>query len=107
MITDKNLPLYSLTIGQFIDLLKAETKPEPQKAELPRYLFPAELAELVNWKLSTVYQNHSHGLIPGARKTAGRLLFLTEEILQWVENKSIPTKAEKIEALTNVRRAGR
>lgn len=97
---DSGLPLYSLTVDQFRELLRAENaRPEPPKQELPKYLSPTMLSELTNWKLSTVYQNHHNGLIPGARKMGGRLLFETNVILSWIEENAIPTKAEKIKAL--------
>ncbi|MHC1778458.1 MAG: hypothetical protein AB9834_23855 [Lentimicrobium sp.] len=74
---------------------------QPPKKELPKYLNPVQLSELVSWKLTTVYQNHHNGLIPGAKKVGNRLLFDTAIILKWIEEKSIPTKAEKIEAIEN------
>ena len=97
---DKNTPIACLTVGQFIELQRSEReRPEPPKQELPKYLSPLKLSELTNWKLSTVYQNHHNGLIPGARKMGGRLLFETNVILSWIEENAIPTKAEKIKAL--------
>jgi hypothetical protein len=95
---DLNTPIACLTVGQFIDLLKDERrKPDPPKRELPKYLTPNELADLIKKKLSTVYQNHSSGLIPGSRKVGNRLLFDTETILNWIENGS-----QKIETTKNL-----
>lgn len=91
-------PIFSLTVGQFRELLRSESKrPEPPKDVLPKFLNPVQLSELVGWKLTTVYQNHHNGLIPGAKKVGNRLLFDTAIILQWIEENSIPTKAEKVQ----------
>lgn len=96
---DAGLPLYSLTVAQFKELLRAEnSRLKEPNSELPKYLSPTRLSELTNWKLSTVYQNHHNGLIPGARKMGGRLLFETTTILSWIEENAIPTKEEKIKA---------
>lgn len=95
-----NLPLYSLTIGQFKGLVRSLiSKQNPEKKELPKYLSPAQLSDLTNWKLSTVYQNRYNGLIPGAKKMGGKLLFETEVILAWIEENAIPTKEEKKRAI--------
>ena len=97
---DNNLPLYSLTVGQFIELQRSEReRPEPVKQELPKYLNPVQLSELTGWKLSTVYQNHHNGLIPGARKVGARLLFDSETIISWIDENAIPTRAEKVKAI--------
>ena len=97
---DHNLPIFSLTVGQYLDLLRSERrKPEPNKQELPKYLNPVQLSELVGWKLTTVYQNHHNKLIPGAKKVGNRLLFDSTIILAWIEENSIPTREEKIKSI--------
>jgi predicted DNA-binding transcriptional regulator AlpA len=93
-------PLYSLTCGQFVELLRSEReRMQPSKPELPKFLNPVQLSELIGWKLATVYQNHHNGLIPGARKVGGKLLFDSESILSWIQEKSIPTNEQKVQAL--------
>lgn len=67
-------------------------------AETPKYLTPVQLSELIGWKLSTVYQNHHNGLIPGASKVGNRLLFDSAIVLTWITENSIPTRAEKVKA---------
>ena len=99
---DPNTPIACLTVGQFIELQRSErARPSPPKQELPKFLKPPQLAEMNGWKLTTVYQNHHNGLIPGARKIGNRLLFETEIILAWIESNAIPTKAEKVLAHEN------
>ena len=98
---DLSTPLFHLTVGQYQQLLRAENaRPEPPKQELPKFLTPLSLSELTGHKLSTIYQNHHNGLIPGAKKLGGKLLFDTKIILAWIEEKSIPTRAERVKALT-------
>lgn len=97
---DDNAPLFSLTVCQFKELVKSLLiNQKPIKKELPKFLSPAQLSDLTNWKLTTVYQNNYNGLIPGAKKMGGRLLFETEVILAWIEENAIPTKEEKKRAI--------
>jgi len=71
---DPNTPIACLTVGQFMELQKLESrKPKASSIELPKYLSPKQLADLVGWAKQTVYQNHHNGKIPGARKIQGRL----------------------------------
>lgn len=87
---DPQTPIACLTVGQFLELQRQEReRPTPPKKELPKYLSPADLATLCKWKLSTVYQNKSHGLIPGAKKIGNKLLFDTEVILDWIDENSL------------------
>jgi len=69
-----------------------------EQAAQQKYLTPVQLSELIGWKLSTVYQNHSHRLIPGAKKIGSRLLFDAEEVTAWITENSIQTKAQKVKA---------
>lgn len=102
MKIDHNAPIFTLTVGQYLELIRSENKrPEPPKKELPKYLNVVQLSELIGWKLTTVYQNHHNGQIPGAKKVGNRLIFDTAIILNWIEENSIPTKAEKIQAIEN------
>lgn len=97
---DANTPLALLTLGQFLEYQKNEReKPQPPTTDLPMYLNPVQLADLIGWKLQTVYQNHHNGKIPGARKIGGRLLFDTKTIMGWIEDNAIKTKAQKVDDL--------
>jgi len=97
---DPNTPIACLTVGQFIELQRTEaSRPKPPSVELPKYLSPVELAKLLGWKITTVYQNHCHRLIPGASKVGNRVLFETAKIIEWVEQGRVPTKAEKVKAI--------
>ena len=75
-----------------------------------KYLTPVQLSELVNWKLTTVYQNHHNGTIPGAKKIGGKLLFDAEIINDWITDNAIPTRAERVKILerkASEKRAGK
>lgn len=80
------------------DVVRDALRTQP-KAETPKYYTPAQLSELVGWKLTTVYQNHHNGLIPGATKAGNRLLFDSETVLAWIAENAIPTRAEKVAAI--------
>ena len=89
----------AMTDNQFTEIINAAVKNAMSEAVIPttpKYYNPIQLAEVIGWKLSTVYQNHHHGLIPGARKVGNRLLFDSEIILAWITENSIPTRAEKV-----------
>ncbi len=93
-----NTPIACLTVGQFMELQKLESKkPKASTKELPKYLSPKQLADLVGLAKQTVYQNHHNGKIPGASKIGGRLLFESKTIIDWIEENSIKTRAQKIE----------
>ena len=84
------------------DLIEKAGQNTPKK-ELPIFYNPIQLSELLGLKLTTVYQNHHNGLIPGAKKVGGKLLFETKVILEWIDEKSIPTRQEKVKALSDRR----
>jgi hypothetical protein len=97
---DENTPLACLTVAQFIELQRAEkARPQIDKQELPKFLNPVELSKLIGWKLTTVYQNHHNGIIPGAIKVGNRLLFDSKVILSWIEDGRVQSFAERVQHL--------
>ncbi len=100
MNLDPNTPIACLTVGQFIELQRAEkARPQVDKMELPKFLNPVDLSKLIGWKLTTVYQNHHNGMIPGALKVGNRLLFDSKVILKWIEDGRVLTFAERVQEL--------
>jgi len=95
-----NVTINITDLRLILDEAIGKSRPEATKQELSRFLTPQQLSELIGWKLTTVYQNRHNGFIPGAKKIGGKLLFDTKTILEWIEGKSIPTRAEKVRALT-------
>ena len=58
------------------------------KADQPRYpqrVTVEQASEITGYKKNSLYQMHSKGLIPGAFKVGGKLLFDTNALVQWVE----------------------
>jgi predicted DNA-binding transcriptional regulator AlpA len=96
------IQLINLTIADLkcliSDVIRGEMPNFQTREAAPKYLNPVQLSELTGWKLSTVYQNHHNGMIPGARKVGARLLFEREIILQWIESGAVPTHAEKVKS---------
>jgi predicted DNA-binding transcriptional regulator AlpA len=100
MEVNMDTPLALLTVGQFMQLQrKAETP--TRSSQIQKYLQPEQLSELIGWKLTTVYQNHHKGLIPGACKVGNRLLFIRDIIEDWIDQGHKPTIAEKVNNLMN------
>jgi len=59
------------------------------KADQPRYpqrVTVEQASEITGYKKNSLYQMHSKGLIPGAFKVGGKLLFDTNALLLWVES---------------------
>ncbi len=61
---------------------------EQHSQELPRYpekVTVAQASEITKYSRNSLYQMHSKGLIPGAVKVGGKLLFDTATLRKWVE----------------------
>ena len=46
----------------------------------------AQASEITGFTKNSLYQMHSKGTIPGAKKVGGKLLFDTATLRKWVEN---------------------
>jgi predicted DNA-binding transcriptional regulator AlpA len=56
--------------------------------ELPRYpenVSVAQASEITGYTRNSLYQMHSRGTIPGAKKVGGKLLFETAVLKKWVD----------------------
>lgn len=65
-----------------------EALKEQHSQELPRYpekVTVAQASEITKYSRNSLYQMHSKGLIPGAVKVGGKLLFDTATLRKWVE----------------------
>ena len=92
----KEKPLYSLCIGEFIQLL---TEIEMQQQTIReknygKYLSFSELQELTGYARQTLYQLSSAKKIPGAHKLGKRVLFETEVIIGWIGSSKVATSSE-------------
>ena len=67
----------------------AEALREQKSQELPAYpekVGIAQASEITGFTKNSLYQMHAKGLIPGAVKIGGKLLFDTKALLLWVES---------------------
>ncbi len=67
----------------------AEALKEQKAQELPVYpekVGIAQASEITGYSQNSLYQMHSKGTIPGAKKVGGKLLFDTATLRKWVDN---------------------
>lgn len=93
----KEKPLYSLCIGEFIQLLTEleEQQQTNREKNYGKYLSFSELQELTGYAKQTLYQLSAAKRIPGACKlNSKRVLFETSAIMEWIESSKIATSSE-------------
>jgi predicted DNA-binding transcriptional regulator AlpA len=52
----------------------------------PEKVTVEEASEITKYSKNSLYQMHSKGLVPGAVKVGGKLLFDTAALLKWIDN---------------------
>ena len=60
-----------------------------QKESAPRYpenVTVEQASEITGYTKNSLYQMHSKGQVPGAKKVGGKLLFDTATLRKWVDN---------------------
>ncbi len=72
----------------------------------------AEFAQIAGMDPSTVLRKERDGMIPRRRELAGRLVFLTREVREWMEAAPVvkgadPEKSRKAREIALARKAGR
>lgn len=98
-LTDTNLPLYSLTIAEFIELNKkifAElscNQPPPAIESPEEILDIKQTAKLINLSVPSIYTLTSERNIP-FMKLSKKLYFKKSELIQWLESGRRKTKKE-------------
>jgi predicted DNA-binding transcriptional regulator AlpA len=86
-------PLYSLTVGQFTELyMRLQKKPEQTKA-FPDVYGVDTLREITGYSKPTIYLKTSKNEIPHFKRD-GKLFFRHSEIIRWMTEYRIETKAE-------------
>ena len=70
-----------------------------QDENLPRFLKVPQLAKLTGYSVNTINIKNSRKEIPGAKKIAGRVLFDTQVILDWIESGAVKTKKERLDEM--------
>lgn len=58
---------------------------EAAQPRYPQRVCVEQASEITGYKKNSLYQMHAKGLIPGAVKIGGKLLFDTNALVQWVE----------------------
>lgn len=86
--------LRALIEGAVSTAIQISQKPKAES----KYLSVEEMAEFLKLKVSTIYQHHSRGLLPGGRKLNGRLLFDRAEVEAWAEERRILSTEQAVEA---------
>ena len=54
--------------------------------QYPEKVGIAQASEITGFTKNSLYQMHSKGTIPGAKKVGGKLVFDTATLRKWVEN---------------------
>ena len=62
--------------------------------ELPRYLTPDEVGELLRKTRKAVYVMAERGLLPGITCIGRRLLVRSDVLVDWLDHKSAPSPKE-------------
>lgn len=58
---------------------------QPKPSRYGDRMTPQDLRKETGWALQTVYQKRSNGQIPGAVKVGSKLMFITAEVMPWIE----------------------
>ncbi len=79
-----NTVLTPIVKGAVLEALR-----EFKSEELPNYpenVGIAQASEITGYSINSLYQMHSKGQVPGAKKVGGKLLFDTATLRKWVED---------------------
>lgn len=74
---------------ELIKLIQEAVGPVLRKEEGPQYPEKVgiyQASEITGFTKNSLYQMHSKGTIPGAKKVGGKLVFDTATLRKWVEN---------------------
>ena len=86
-------PLSFLTVGQFIDLVKCVTPQQISEKTIPEVYGVETLQQVTGYSKPSIYAKTSKNKLPHFRRD-GKLLFRHVEILEWMTENRIETKAE-------------
>jgi len=60
---------------------------EEQKPSYPEFVNVYVASEITGYSKNSLYQMHSRGQVPGAKKMGSKLLFETAVLLEWIRNR--------------------
>ena len=72
---------------RFLDIYAASPSPSPRPIRYGNRMTVEELMAATGYKRQTIYQKNHDGVIPGAVKVGAKLMFITAEVMPWIEGK--------------------
>ena len=110
LIIDNKTPIFQLTVGDLLSLLRTEQKPQFTEKQIPEIFGVDVLGEITGYSKPSIYAKTSKKEIPHFRRD-GRLFFRRDEILEWLTENPVETIYEYSRRmdtkLINRRRRGR
>ena len=83
---DFNKKVADLTVGEFLSIAH-----KAAIVERKEFLSVEEVAELTGYAAITIYTKNAAGEMPsGIKITAGKLVFRTDEIIEWINKTATP-----------------
>ena len=79
----KERPLFSLTVDEFLSLQQGEKISKEEAVSLPRIIGVDEAVVITGYKKATLYRKTSDSTIPHFKRS-GKILFLREELENWL-----------------------
>jgi predicted DNA-binding transcriptional regulator AlpA len=89
----KNLetPIFQLTIGEFLTILKQEQKtPVSINPQIPEIFDVKKLKEITGYSSASIYSKSSKNELPHFKRD-GKLFFLKDEIIAWLTANPVAT----------------
>lgn len=70
----------------FSECASKQREADARRNELPKFVNVEGAMQITGLAKTSIYQMHSNGLIPGACKHGGRLMFRSADLVAWVES---------------------
>ncbi len=93
LIIDSKTPIFQLTVGDFLSLLRTEQKPHLPEKQIPEIFGVDVLKEITGYSKPSIYAKTSRKEIPHFRRD-GRLFFRKDEIMGWLTSNPVTTVDE-------------
>jgi predicted DNA-binding transcriptional regulator AlpA len=81
--------LLDLLKPYIVDIVResySSVRDEQTECQLPERINVTQASDLTGYSKNSLYQMHSKGIIPGAHKVGGKLMFDTQTLRDWVKN---------------------
>ena len=81
--------LLDLLKPYIVDIVResySSVRDEQSECQLPESINVTQASDLTGYYKNSLYQMHSKGIIPGAHKVGGKLMFDTQTLRDWVKN---------------------